>query len=148
MGKGSSSSTKESQLSKEQARILRVRESAFKQYIEPVLRAELQETEGQGQTNKLADVSRANLDASYRDASRGLQRSLAERGVSGGFERSALAAMSSAEAKSRADNATQAYVANKEQRRGLLGLAMQTVAPQPTSAAPFHQNQKQSGGLF
>ena len=137
MGKGPTSKTSESSLSRAQASILKERNAAYNSYFKPILQGELKATEGDGLSATFADQSMQGVNASFQNAERDLGRSIGQRGVTGGMLGSSLAALHGARATTAANTASRATLQNKQLRHGLLGMGLD-MSPKPTTASPFH----------
>jgi hypothetical protein len=137
------SGSRDSELSEEQAKILKSREAKYQKYFFPAMLGELQETEGTGLTPQLAQTSLSNINQAYQGAQVDVNRSLAQRGITGGFQKSALVQLEASRAGAAADAVTKAYLQNKDRRSGLIGQAV-AGSPVPTTSAEYHRSSKES----
>lgn len=145
MGKGNrtKSGSRESSLSKEQARILGQRDAEYRNYYAPMIRAELKQTEDGTMQSALADHAMGAVDKNYQQAKRNLTQSLDQREVEGGFRTSALTGLEVARMNAGAGAQAGAYSANKQHRTGLLNMAA-GMSPRPTQAVAYHQESSSS----
>lgn len=145
-GTKQSSGERETALSKEQAKIVKSREALFNRYIWPELRADIQATSGEGQVAQWAQPGVADVNRSFQSAQRGMERSVAQRGLVGsGFEAAGVSGLQQARAGALADAFSKARMANKEERMKLLQMGG-AFAPTPTQAAPTLSSSRASGG--
>lgn len=127
---------KETVLAKQQGQILKQREAAWQSFYRPILDESIVATNTQGAATPGLESARMDVNRSFMDAKRKLGQSLSERGVSGGFEGSALAGLHVAEANATADAVSRAKLDQDNRQSQLLQLA-RSAAPTPTSAAPY-----------
>jgi len=145
-GSKSKSKTKESTLSRAQAKILESREQLYRQFIFPEIKAELGQSNAQSNINQFAQAGLANVNQAYEQAQTDVKRSLAQREVSGGFQGSALTGLEAARAGAAATAMNNAFAQNKQYKSNLLNIAT-SMSPQPTTAAPFHQRTSSKSGM-
>jgi hypothetical protein len=127
---------KETVLARQQADILKKSNAAWQSFYRPIMDKALLETSMPGSASPEVEAARLDVNRSFTDAKRQLGQSLSERGVEGGFEGSALAALQVAQANSTADAVANARLSQKNQQSNLLQLA-RAGSPQPTTAAPY-----------
>ena len=150
---GTTTSTqKETQLSKEQAVILKQREAQYQKYIFPELIQELEEvdlktTDLPSQQAQTQAISRASQQAGSR-----LQSDIAQRGLSGtGVEVQALGALQQTRQSALSDAYYNAQQAQDQKKMNLLQMGG-AFSPTPTTAAPLSSHsqteQSQRNGLL
>jgi len=140
----SSSSTRETSLSIEQAKILKSRQADYEKYFLPELLDMLNETKTDSFQNVARDTQQAQIAKSYQASADKLSQQMAQRGLSGsGVESLALSRMGSDRAYATSELAQKAKMANEQKRMNLLQMGG-TLSPQPTTAAPLSQSSKQS----
>lgn len=137
----SKSETRDSKLSNTQADILKSREQMYKRYFFPELLGELRSTAGDGQTSQLAQGNLRNINQAYQGARDDINRNLAQRELTGGFQGSALAGLEIARANAASAAVSDANLQNRQLRQGLIGMGI-GASPTPTTAVAYHQKSK------
>ena len=152
MGSGSSggsrSSTTESALSKEQARILKSREALFTQFFRPGLIQMQQEVTQRPEDSATLSRGAATVQRATEQAQQNLQKGLAQRGLAdSGLAQMGEQALAAANVRGLADVRAQAEQAQFGRRLQATQLALGT-APTPTTAAPLLQSSKSKQSSF
>lgn len=133
------SQTTETQLSKEQAAILKQREEQYQQYFFPELVKNLQDV---SKETALTPTLQSNVQAVNQQAGSAkvqFTQDMAKRGLSGsGTEAQGLAALSNSKSNLLANAYYQAQQANQAQKSNALQLAL-AASPTPTTASPLGQ---------
>lgn len=139
------STTTETQLSKEQAAILKQREEQYQKYFFPELVNSLQDA---SKETALTPTLQSNVQAVNQQAGSAktqFTQDMAQRGLSGsGTEAQGLAALSNSKSNLLANAYYQAQQANQTQKNNVLQLAL-AASPTPTTASPLGQISYGSG---
>lgn len=139
------SQTTETQLSKEQAAILKQREEQYQKYFFPELVKNLQEV---SKETALTPTLQSNVQVVNQQAGSAkvqFTQDMAKRGLSGsGTEAQGLAALSNSKSNLLANAYYQAQQANQAQKSNALQLAL-AASPTPTTASPLGQISYGSG---
>ena len=141
---GGGTTTQETSLSRQQAKILSSREDQYQNYFFPELIKELEGSGSQAFENTLRNTQQGQISQTYQASSSALQKQLAQRGLSGsGVEAASLAQLSGERSKATSELAEKARLSNDQKRMNLLQMGG-SLSPQPTTAAPYTQETEKS----
>jgi len=139
-GAGSSSSkTTETQLSRQQAEILKEREAQYQEYFFPQLIGAFKELEQGGMSPQVAKATE-QAGSAFQGAQNAFEKAIARRGLyASGVESRGLAQLGAARA-SALSNIYQQAEGDRFARRNQLLQMGGSLSPTPTTAAPMGQN--------
>lgn len=139
MGKGSSSKTSDSTLSKAQAAILQSREELFENFFFPEFLSAFQATKDSGFTGNLREQAIATTNKAFAGAKQGLLKDFGRRGVQGtGVAAQGLTQLHTAKARTVAELSQNAEIQRRGEQSKLFQI-FQGSTPTPTQSAPFNQ---------
>jgi hypothetical protein len=140
-GSKSESKTRETELSREQARILRIRQEQYEQYFFPEIVRELQSS---SDTAALARPQVEDIGLSQQVATKQFESQMARRGLAGsGVEAAGLSNIQEAGMQARSGALQSALMQGRQQRMSALQMGL-SGSPTPTTAAPLGQESKAS----
>jgi len=128
--------TRETELAKTQAEILRGREDFAKEFFFPQLLQELQANTVESLSPKFQSMALGATQGQRQAETQGALRSLAQRGVTGGVQGAGLAQLGFAQQQAQGQTRLQADQMARQARAQTLAQIASTV-PSPTTAAPY-----------
>ena len=135
-GGGQTSKTTESQLSKEQAKVLKSRNKWFETDILPIIDNGLQATQDNSLITSNMAQQTYGINQNYKQAKQSFGQAMAQRGLGGtGVEAQGLSSLQNTRAQNLANAYYTAQQQNKDEKMNYLQLALQ-MSPSTSTAAP------------
>lgn len=138
----SKGSSRESQLSQEQAKILQSREAQYQALIFPELRQAITDANSPAEQSRTAQPVVSAVNSAYTGARTAMNQDLARRGIAdSGMAAQGAMSLQQARVSTLADAYAKAIEAQRQSRVQLMQMGG-SLSPQPTSAAPMQSTEK------
>lgn len=143
---GTTSSTSESKLSKQQAEILKTHEAQYQQYFFPELLSGIKDASGGVNESSMMQGQARAINQQAGGAKQQFAQAMAQRGLSGtGVEAQGLSSIGNARGQALADAYYNVQQANQDQKMRYIQLGL-GMSPTPTTAAPLNQSSETTNG--
>jgi hypothetical protein len=135
-GGGQTSKTVEGQLSKEQAKLIKIRQKDYEDHFRPILIRGLEESDDGSAARMNMAQQTSGINQNYNQAKMAFSQAMAQRGLGGsGVEAQGLAGLQNTRAQNLANAYYTAQQQGKNEKMNYLQLAL-SMTPSTTTAAP------------